>query len=379
MIPLSVPNLNGNELKYVSECISSGWISSAGDFVGKFESEFASWLGRDDAVSTVNGTAALHLALRLLGVGVDDAVVVPNITFVASVNAVRYCGAEPILMDINPRDWQLDLTLLEEFFRDECGRDQNGATYHLRSKRRIAALMIVHVQGHMCDMSALLKICASYGVPVLEDAAEALGAEFDGQSAGTLGDFGCFSFNGNKIMSTGGGGMLIGKDKTRLDYGRHLATTAKTDPLRYHHDDVGYNYRLVNVLAAIGVAQLEQLDSFLEAKRRIAGRYERELAGVGDVGFQLSSGRVNPNHWLFTITTNSMEDLLAYLNSNGIMSRPFWAPINTLPMYEQCTYVNTNDTSAKIHASALSIPCSTNLSDTEQDTVIQTIRNFFSR
>ena len=218
----------------------------------------------------------------------DDAVVVPNITCVASVNAVRYCGAEPILMDINPRDWQLDLTLLEEFFRDECDRDRNGALYHLRSKRRIAALMIVHVQGHMCDMSALLKICASYGVPVLEDAAEALGAEFDGQSAGTLGDFGCFSFNGNKIMSTGGGGMLIGMDKTRLDYGRHLATTAKTDPLRYHHDDVGYNYRLVNVLAAIGVAQLEQLDSFLEAKRRIATD-KRELAGVGDV-FQLPAG-----------------------------------------------------------------------------------------
>ena len=212
---------------------------------------------------------------------------------------------------------------------------------------------------------------------LIEDAAEALGSSYDGKAAGTFGDIGCFSFNGNKIMSTGGGGMLIARSDTILEKARHLATTAKTDPMRYHHDQVGFNYRLVNVLAAIGVAQLEQLDGFVSAKRAIASTYEASLCEVGDISFQKSQDEVAPNHWLFTMRTDSMEELLTFLNQSGVMSRPFWAPMSTLPMYEACHYISRDDVSTSVHQSALSIPCSTNLLREDQDFVIQKIRQFF--
>lgn len=377
MIPLSVPNLSGNEIEYVAKCLETGWISTAGEFVARFESEFAAKLDLDDALSTMNGTAALHLGLSILGVKAGDAVVMPNVTFVASANAIKYLGAEPVLIDIDPESWQMNLDLLERFLEIECRLDDDEILREQMSGRRVAAIMAVHVQGHMCDIARLVSISEKYGLPVIEDAAEALGAEYEGKPAGTFGSVGCFSFNGNKIMSTGGGGMLVAQDSTVLQLARHIATTAKTDPLRYYHDRVGYNYRLVNVLAAIGVAQLEQLENFVDSKRRIAELYEKELHGVGDIGFQASSSSVAPNHWLFTITTERMEALLTALNSNGVMSRPFWAPMNTLPMYSSCTYVNDNDVSASIHKKALSIPCSTNLSDEDQCTVINEIKRFF--
>ena len=377
MIPLSVPNLSGREIEYVTKCLETGWISTAGDFVSRFESEFAMKLGVDDAVSTMNGTAALHLGLRLLGVEAGDLVVVPNVTFVASANAVRYLGADPVLIDIDAQSWQMNLDLLESFLRFHCRFDEDQVVRERISGRRVSAVMAVHVQGHMCDMTRLTDICDEYGLPLIEDAAEALGAAYDGKPAGTFGAVGCFSFNGNKIMSTGGGGMLISKSETTLEHARHIATTAKTDPLRYHHDEVGYNYRLVNVLAAIGVAQLEQLENFVESKRRIAHLYEKELQGVGDIHFQVSSERVSPNHWLFTVTTEKMEELLVTLNANGVMSRPFWAPMNTLPMYADNTYVHDGDVSGGIHKKALSIPCSTNLSNSDQWVVINEIKRFF--
>ena len=377
MIPLSVPNLSGREIEYVTKCLETGWISTAGEFVSRFESEFAVKLGVDDAVSTVNGTAALHLGLRLLGVEAGDLVVVPNVTFVASANAIKYLGADPVLLDIDPQSWQMNLDLLERFLKVDCRIDDDQVVRERISGRRVSAVMAVHVQGHMCDMTCLTGICDGFGLPLIEDAAEALGATYDGKPAGTFGDIGCFSFNGNKIMSTGGGGMLISKSATTLEHARHIATTAKTDPLRYHHDEVGYNYRLVNVLAAIGVAQLEQLENFIESKRSIAHLYEKELVGVGDIDFQVSSGLVSPNHWLFTVTTEKMEELLATLNNNGVMSRPFWAPMNTLPMYADSTYVHDGDVSRRIHKKALSIPCSTNLSSNDQWAVINEIKRFF--
>ena len=377
MIPLSTPNLSGRELEYVSQCLQTGWISTAGEFVSRFEAEFASRVGARDAVSTMNGTAALHLGLKLLGVKRDDLVLMPNVTFVASANAIRYLAAEPILLDIDPISWQLDLDLLEQFLGQECHRDGDGALIHTAAGRRVSALMAVHVQGHMCDMPKLMRICSDYSLKLIEDAAEALGSTYEEKAAGTFGDIGCFSFNGNKIMSTGGGGMLIARNDAVLKKARHLATTAKTDPMRYHHDEVGFNYRLVNVLAAIGVAQLEQLDGFISAKRAIANTYEESLREVGDIRFQKSQDKVAPNHWLFTMRTEKMEELLLFLNNNGVMSRPFWAPMNTLPMYEHCYYVSRDDVSGSVHQSALSIPCSTNLLKEDQDFVVKTIHDFF--
>lgn len=379
MIPLSLPNLNGKEWEYVKECLDTGWISTAGSFVDRFEKEFSQYLGLDSSVSVVNGTAALHIALQMLGVRNDDLVIMPNVTFVASANAISYTGASPLLIDIDEHSWQMDLDLLEEFLSSECERDNTGTLLHRDTSRRIKALMIVHVQGNICDMDRLLAICDKYKLRVLEDSAEALGSTYKGRFAGTLAEIGCFSFNGNKIMSTGGGGMIVSHHPEYLRRAKHLTTTAKTDPLTYYHDEVGYNYRLVNVLAALGVAQLEQLDDFLASKVNTASYYRENLRGVGDIGFQHVQDGVQSNEWLFTITTSSMEELLVHLNASGIMSRPFWIPMNQLPMYRDNLYVNINDISAKVHCTALSIPCSTNISESDCMNVVSSIKEFFDR
>ena len=378
MIPLSLPNLKGKEWEYVKQCLDTGWISTAGSFVDRFESEFASYLEINGAVSVVNGTSALHISLQLLGVKHNDFVIMPNVTFVASANAIAYTGADPILIDIDQSSWQMDLDLLGQFLRDHCEKNSSNELIHNGNKRRIAALMIVHVQGNVCDMDRLLKICRAYSLPVIEDAAEALGSKYNDSYAGTLGDVGCFSFNGNKIMSTGGGGMIVSHDSDYINHAKHLTTTAKRDSLTYFHDEVGYNYRLVNVLAAIGVAQLEQLDTFIESKIATAAYYREHLLGVGDIAFQVVRSNVVSNEWLFTIVTDSMSDLLAYLNNNGVMSRPFWIPMNQLPMYQECIYITKDDVSRNIHSRALSLPCSTGITKEELAEVVDKIRTFFT-
>ena len=379
MIPLSLPNLAGKEWEYLKQCLDTGWISTAGSFVDRFEVELAKYLEVDGAVSVVNGTAALHIALQLLGVENNDLVIMPNVTFVASANAISYVGASPLLIDIDQNSWQMDLDLLESFLSTDCKLDSSNILVHIETSRKISALMIVHVQGNICDMDRLLAICNDYNLPVLEDAAEALGAKYKGQYAGTIADIGCFSFNGNKIMSTGGGGMIVSDNSEHLKRAKHLTTTAKLDALTYFHDEVGYNYRLVNVLAALGVAQLEQLDGFIASKLDTASYYRNNLQGVGDIGFQLVHDGVAPNEWLFTITTSSMQELLVYLNANGVMSRPFWIPMNQLPMYKNNLYINNSDVSARVHGSALSIPCSTNILKSDLEKVVATIKMFFDR
>ena len=377
MIPLSVPNISDDELEHVKNCIETGWISSAGSYVDEFENKFSEYLGVQDSVSVVNGTAALHLSLKILGVRRNDLVIMPNVTFVASANAISYIGADPILIDINEDDWQMDICLLDQFLSDQCQKNKRGDLIHLQSKRRVSAIMIVHVQGNICDMDKLLYICEKYNIPVLEDAAEALGSSYKNNHAGTMGDIGCFSFNGNKIISTGGGGMIVSSNSDFTKKAKHLSTTAKVDPLTYYHDEIGYNYRLVNVLAAIGVAQLKKLEAFKEKKIQISSNYRKSLSGIGDIGFQEIKSDVISNEWLFTITTNSMQKLLSYLNNNGVMSRPFWIPMNELPMYQDCFYVSSDNISSQIHQKALSIPCSTGISDQEIEEVIEKIKLFF--
>lgn len=376
MIPLSVPNISGNELKYVKKCLESGWISTAGQYVKEFEESFSTEVGVAESVSTMNGTAALHLSLTQI-VKQNSVILMPNITFVATANAISYTGAEPIFIDAEEEGWQMDLDILEQFLEEDCIQE-GKKVFHKKTNKLVAGIMIVHVQGNVCDISRLLQIVEKYNLPLIEDAAEALGSKYKNQHAGTFGDFGCYSFNGNKIISTGGGGMVVARSSDDLSKLRHLATTAKTDPLRYYHDEVGYNYRLVNILSAIGLAQLEQLDKFVKRKQEISEIYKNELKDIKDISFQKISKDVESNQWLFTIRTSRMNDLLFYLNDNGVMSRPFWAPMNKLPMYKDRLFITRNNISNKLHESALSLPCSTNITNNELEIVVKSIRKFFS-
>ena len=377
MIPLSIPHLAGNEWTYVKECLDTGWVSTAGAYVTQFEERIAAFTHSKHAISCMNGTAGLHTAMNLLGIGPGDYVVAPNLTFVATLNAISYTKAEPLLIDIDPDTWQLDLELLEQWLADKTSTAERGRVL-TEDGRRIAALMPVHVLGNMCDMHRLQQLSETYGVPMIEDSTEALGSTFGGQHAGTFGLFGTSSFNGNKIITTGGGGMIFTQDEQLAQRAKHLTTTAKTDPMDYFHDEVGYNYRLVNVLAAIGVAQLEQLPDLIRRKKHMDAYYRGQLAGVGDITFQQITPGVDPNCWLFTFRTARMRELLTYLNERGVQSRPFWTPMHDLPMYEGLRYITTSNNARAVHATAISIPSSSGLSDDQLGEVVGHIRSFYS-
>lgn len=377
MIPLSIPQIAGNEWTYVKECLDTGWVSSAGKFVGLFEERMITYNGSAHAIACMNGTAALHISQLLLGVGPGDLVLAPNITFVATLNAIAYTGAEAVLLDVDPANWQLDLDVLERFLGEECECTAAGELVHQVDGKRIKAIMPVHVLGNICDMDRLLALCEKHSLPIIEDSTEALGSTYKGRHAGTFGAFGTSSFNGNKIITTGGGGMIFTQQADLAARAKHLTTTAKTDPLDYFHDETGYNYRLVNVLAAMGVAQLEQFSGFLAAKRKMDAFYRKELAGVGDIRFQEITSGVSPNCWLFTFRTNRMRELLTYLNANGVQTRPFWTPMNQLPMYAGCRYYHQKDNSSALHAEAISIPSSSSITEVEQREVVAKIKAFY--
>jgi len=372
-IPLSVPNIAGNEWKYVKDCLDTGWISSVGSYVTQFEEMVAGFAGAKYGVAAVNGTAALHISLLLSGVKRDDYVILPNLTFVASANSIKYLGAEPLLIDADPDLWQMDLDLLEEFLENETD-EKNGELFYIKDGRRIGAIMPVHILGNMCDMDRFLAIVKKYPLPIVEDSTEALGTTYKGKSADSFSPLACFSFNGNKIISTGGGGVIVTDDETLAKHAKHLTTTAKASPDEYYHDEVGYNYRLVNVLAAIGVGQMELLPSFIKRKKECVAFYKRELAGVGDIRFQKELPAVETNGWLFTIQTDKQKQLLDHLNANKILSRRFWMPMNKLPMYRDCVYVQKKDTSDYIYNTCLSIPSSTSITDDELAIVIREIK-----
>lgn len=373
MIPLSVPNIAGNEWKYVKECLDTGWISSVGSYVTRFEQMVADFAGAKYGVAAVNGTAALHIALLLSGVKQGDYVILPNLTFVASANSIRYTGADPLLIDADPLLWQMDLDLLEEFLEKETETKENSL-YYKKNGRRIGAIMPVHILGNMCDMDRFLSIVQKYPLPIVEDSTEALGSTYKGKSAGTFSPMACFSFNGNKIISTGGGGVIVSNDEALARHAKHITTTAKASPDEYYHDEVGYNYRLVNVLAAIGVAQMEQLPAFIQRKRECTAFYKKELEGVGDIRFQQELPGVQTNAWLVTIQTEQQQKLLDHLNAKQILSRRFWMPMNKLPMYRDCIYIQKEDRADYIYRTCLSIPSSTNITDEQLAEVVKEIK-----
>lgn len=376
MTLLSAPNISGNEWKYVKECLDTAWVSSVGDYVARFEEMFAAYTGSRYAVATSSGTSALHVALLVAGVRANDYVVAPNITFVASLNSISYTGASPILIDIDENNWQMDLSILENYLEKNT-MVQEGKCINKKDRRVIRAIMPVHVLGNMTDVDRLTSIADRFCLTIVEDATEALGSFFKGKHSGTFGLMGCFSFNGNKIITTGGGGMIVTDDAELAKKAKHLTTQAKSDPFEYRHDEIGYNYRLVNILAAIGVAQMEQLPTFIKRKKEIESLYKRGLKNVGDIRFQMVSDRVDANCWLFTFRTASQKRLLEVLNRNKFQSRPFWVPMNQLPMFNKELYLYKKDHSAAIYEECLSVPCSTNIENSEIEAVVDIIRKCF--
>ena len=376
MLLLSGPNIAGNEWKYVKDCLDTGWVSSVGSYVTQFENMVAEFAGTKFGVATSNGTAALHIALMLAGVGQDDYVIVPNVTFVATINSIRYTGASPILIDVEKGGWQMDLDLLEEFLENETD-EKNGELIHIKDGRIIRCIMPVHVLGNMLNIERLLKIAKEYKIKVVEDATESLGTYYNGKHTGGFGIMGCFSFNGNKIITTGGGGVLVTDNEELARKAKHLTTQAKSDTFEYIHDEVGYNYRLVNVLAAMGVAQMELLPSFIRRKKEINTFYRNNLTSIGDISFQKIEPEVDCNMWLFTIMTENQKQVLKVLNDNQMQSRPFWVPMNQLRMFSNDIYYNKDDNSDYLYKRCLSIPCSTNIKNEEMQSVVEKIRSVY--
>ena len=380
MIPLSIPNINGKEWQYVKDCLDTGWISSAGTYVNKFEEAIQNYTGAKYTIACMNGTAGLQVSLVLAGVSPNDIVIAPNLTFVATLNAISYTGAEIALTDVCEDSWQLDIDLLQNWLENNTITkfiNDKPITTEITSGKKIGAIIPVYVLGGFINVDRLAEISLTYGIPIIEDSTEALGSFKNGKHAGTFGLTGVLSFNGNKIISTGGGGMILTNDKDIAKRAKHITTTAKTDPLDYFHDEVGYNYRLVNVLAAIGVAQMENFESILKRKKEIDALYRSELNEVGDIKFQENDPSSDPNCWLFTFRTKKMRALLNYMNSNNIQCRPFWTPMNKLPMYKDLTYITKEDISNKIFKQSISIPSSSNLSLEDQHKVILEIKNFY--
>jgi perosamine synthetase len=376
MILLSGPNINGNEWKYVKECLDTAWVSSVGSYVDAFEKKLAEFTGAKYAVATSNGTTALHISLIVSGIRPGDLVVVPNITFVASANSIKHAGAEPLLIDVDPETWQMDLNLLEKYLKENTYHE-NGQCIVKKSSKVIKAIMPVHVLGNMVDMERLQSISEKYNITIIEDATEALGSYYNDQHSGTFGKLGCFSFNGNKLITTGGGGMIVTDDESLAKRAKHLTTQAKVPGGEYFHDEVGYNYRLVNVLSAIGVAQMEQLPGFLKRKKEVKDFYMEKLGKIDDIGFQKVDDTINPNWWLFTLTTSRKDEMLKILNENGYQSRPLWVPMNELPIFEKNLYITEDNHSKKIYDKCISIPCSTNITDDELQQVVDKINELY--
>jgi perosamine synthetase len=376
-IPLFEPLIEGNEWAYVKECLDTNWISSVGAYVSRFEEAAARRLGVKHAVATVNGTAALHVALMISGVEAGDEVVMPTITFVAPANAVRYVGARPVFMDAEPRTFQIDVPKTLEFLAKGC-RWSKGVLRNKASGRRVRALMPVDVLGHPADVRPLIAAARKYGLAFIQDASESLGSRYRGAATGRTADVSCLSFNGNKLVTTGGGGMLLTDDPVKAARARHLTTQAKDDPVEYIHGEVGYNYRLTNVLAAIGLAQLERLDRTVAAKRRAAARYATAFAEVPGVEPMREAPWAKSTFWMYTVLIDAAKygqdsrALLRRLAGQGIMTRPLWQPMHLSPAHAGSQAYRC-ETAARIYRDALSLPSSVGLTAAQQKRVVAAI------
>ena len=365
-VHLSVPHLGSREASLVADALASNWISSVGPHLEAFERAFAARLGRP-AVAVASGTAAIHLGLRALGVGPGDEVLVSDLTFAASVNPIRYLGATPVLVDADPATWTVSPALLAEALEDRARRG-----------RRPRAVVVVHLYGQCADLEPILAACRRHEVPVLEDAAEALGATYRGRPAGALGDVSAFSFNGNKIVTTSGGGMLVAHED-RVARARHWATQARAPRPEYHHEELGYNYRLSNVLAAIGLGQLEVLEERVAQRRAVFERYRAGLAGVPGLSPMPEAPSGTSTRWLscFLVDAGALgatrDDLLAALAAADVEARPVWKPMHLQPLYSGCEVIGGR-VGADLYARGICLPSSSSLAPADQDRVIEIIR-----
>jgi aminotransferase in exopolysaccharide biosynthesis len=384
-INLSVPNLEVEPiLNNLKECLESGWVSTGGRFIPEFEAKVAKYVGVDEAVSVQSGTAGLHTALRVLGVGIGDEVIAPTLTFIASVNPITYLGAEPIFMDCNDY-FCIDTEKLEKFCKEEC-EIKDDKLYNNKTKKHIKAIVVVHVFGNMVDMERIMDIASRHKLKVLEDAAEAMGTyytegKYKGRHAGTIGDVGVYSFNANKILTTGGGGMIVSTNKELLDKARFLSVQAKTNPLYFIHDEIGYNYRMLNLQAALGTVQIDELEKFIDIKIRNYERYKKGIEKIDGLEIMPFQNWVRSNHWFYSLLIDKekygldKDELLIKLNETGIQSRPIWGLI-----YKQKPYINNEVykiEKADYYADRiLNIPCSTNLTEEDIDIVIDKLNKY---
>lgn len=376
-IPLCVPEIRGNEWEYIKECLDTNWVSSVGAFVDRFERELATYVGTKYAVATCNGTAALHVALMVAGVEPDDEVLVSNLTFIAPANAIRYIGAWPVFIDVEPDYWQMDSQKVVDFLEKEC-KWRNSALYNKTTSRRVKAILPVHILGHPVDMAPILEVAHKYNLIVIEDATESLGAHYKGRMVGHLGDIACFSFNANKIITTGGGGMIVTDNETWGRKAKYLTTQAKDDPVEYIHNEIGYNYRLTTIQAAMGCAQMEQIDKYIAAKRKIVSVYNETLASVPGITPMREAPWAFSIFWMYTILVDEARygvgsrALMCYLSQDGIQTRPIWQPLNCSAAHKNCNSYRI-EIAEKIQRQALSLPSSVGLSITDQSRVIEAI------
>ncbi len=362
-IPLHEPRFIGNEKKYLNDCIDSTFVSSVGKYVDTFEKEFAKKVGSKYAIATVNGTSALHISLLLADVKSDDEVITQPLTFIATCNAISYIGAKPVFVDVDMDTMGLSPRSLEEFLEKNCELVDNTCI-NKSTQKIIKACVPMHTFGHACRIDEIKEVCDKWNITLVEDAAESLGSYYKEKHNGTFGKLGAFSFNGNKIITSGGGGVIVTDDERLARRAKHLTTTAKIPhKWEYVHDEIGYNYRMPNLNAALLVAQLEKLDEFLESKRELALKYEEFFSEVDDIDFIKEPKNSKSNYWLQSIIVKDVQnrdEFLDFTNKNGIMTRPIWKLMNELEMFKDCR-CSSLDNSKYLEQRVVNIPSSVRL------------------
>ncbi|MBI9094593.1 MAG: LegC family aminotransferase [Sphaerochaeta sp.] len=381
-IPLSVPNLKGNELKYVTQAVDTEWVSTGGPYVNDFENVVAKYVGSPGAVSCQNGTSGIHVALLLSGITQNDIVIVPSLTFIAAVNPVRYVGAEPIFMDCDDT-LCLDPVKLRDFCETECSFDE-GKLIDRATGKHVKAVVVVHVFGNIANMKDLLDIATTYNLTVIEDATEAIGSFFldgpyKGKHAGTLGHFGIYSFNGNKIITTGGGGMIVSPDSGQLQHAKHLTTQAKSDEINFLHDEIGFNYRMTNLQAALGLAQMEQLEKFIQTKISNYQYYTEQIATIDHISMLPFREDIRSNRWFYSLYLEegfplSRDEVIAAFSEQKIQTRPIWGLINEQIPYKSFRSFKI-EKALEYQKRIVNVPCSTNLDTSDIDRVVACLKD----
>lgn len=383
IIPLSVPSLKGNEFKYVKECIDTEWVSSAGSYVDKFAGEMARYAGTKYAVACSSGTAALHVSLMLIGVEEGDEVIVPDVTFIAPVNTVRYVDAHPVFMDCD--DYlNIDSDKLARFCEDECDFT-GGKLINKVSRARVRAIVPVHIFGNPVNMDRIMDLAEKYGLKVIEDATESVGSyyregKYAGRKTGTVGDIGCYSFNGNKIITTGGGGMIVTDDPEYAHRADYLTNQAKDDTIRYVHNEIGYNYRMNNIQAAIGCAQLEKIEEYVNIKRKNFSLYKKALDGIEGLDLIGEPPYGFSNFWYYSLLVDKerygldREELMEKLDENGIKTRPLWQLNHRQIPYKDCQSYSI-EKADYYHERLLNIPCSVGIKTEDIERVLEVMKD----